>query len=103
MSAATMNGHANPGPTNNIEQTLTQLLTEEPFPINKLEEIVHLMYNGNPQERQIAQNILVQFEEAEASFAKVDSILVNAQKQETQCHQSGSPGPGPQEIREVGE
>ena len=84
-----MNGHSNQPPPNSnnnqhIEQTLKELLTVEPFPINKLEEIVHLMYNGTPQERQIAQNILVQFEEAEASFSKVDSILENAQRQETQ-------------------
>lgn len=79
-----VNGHAQQnGFENQIQQNLNQLLTADPFPIDLLDRIVAELHNGTPQQRQMSQNVLVQFKEDESSWSKVDSILTNTKNNET--------------------
>lgn len=97
MSAITMNqnqvpdkenGPAQPGDVFGdragiINNSLKQLLTADPFPINELDGLVQKLNTGTEPERKLAQEILVVFKENENSWNKVDCIITNSNQQET--------------------
>lgn len=67
----------------NMDILLTDLLTSTPFPLEKLDKLVHDLHTGTAEQRTFSQHVLVQFKEADSSWSKVDFIITNTKNQET--------------------